>query len=213
MAATSHHSSYHYVVDEPLLRTIVAEIQAAITGAEVRLFGSRAHVNRKARFRSRSLGHGARRLAGPPWPWRISPSLRKTAGVSISSRPQKRPQSLAAAQLARAASLHPRSPVAVPDTARSRCCHLTLHPSQSVHPVCRVAGIRWLGCDAITSPPSPTAPMSAIAGRPASIETSLCAECSRRSPLAGTASCSPSPPAPVKHPSPFQIIWKLFRAR
>ena len=42
IAATSHHSSYHYVVDEPLLRTIAAEIQAAIPGAEVRLFGSRA---------------------------------------------------------------------------------------------------------------------------------------------------------------------------
>jgi predicted nucleotidyltransferase len=35
-------SSYHYVVDEPLLRTITAEIQATIPGAEVRLFGSRA---------------------------------------------------------------------------------------------------------------------------------------------------------------------------
>jgi hypothetical protein len=35
-------SSYHYVVDEPLLRTIAAEIQAAIPGAQVRLFGSRA---------------------------------------------------------------------------------------------------------------------------------------------------------------------------
>lgn len=42
MAASSRRSSYHYVVDEPLLRTIAAEIQAAIPGAEVRLFGSRA---------------------------------------------------------------------------------------------------------------------------------------------------------------------------
>ena len=32
----------HYVVDEPLLGTIAAEIQASIPGAEVRLFGSRA---------------------------------------------------------------------------------------------------------------------------------------------------------------------------
>lgn len=42
MAASSRPSSYRYVVDEPLLRTIAAEIQAAIPGAEVRLFGSRA---------------------------------------------------------------------------------------------------------------------------------------------------------------------------
>ena len=42
MAASSRTSSYHYVVDEPLLRTITAEIQAAIPGAEVWLFGSRA---------------------------------------------------------------------------------------------------------------------------------------------------------------------------
>ena len=42
MSAISRPSSYHYVVDEPLLRTIAAEIQAAIPGAEVRLFGSRA---------------------------------------------------------------------------------------------------------------------------------------------------------------------------
>ncbi|WP_411875811.1 nucleotidyltransferase domain-containing protein [Vulcanococcus limneticus] len=42
MAASSRSSSYHYVVDEPLLRTITAEIQAAIPGAEVLLFGSRA---------------------------------------------------------------------------------------------------------------------------------------------------------------------------
>ena len=42
MSATASSSSYHYVVDEPLLRTIAAEIQAAIPGAEVRLFGSRA---------------------------------------------------------------------------------------------------------------------------------------------------------------------------
>jgi predicted nucleotidyltransferase len=42
MRATSRPSSYTYVVDEPLLRTIAAEIQAAIPGAEVRLLGSRA---------------------------------------------------------------------------------------------------------------------------------------------------------------------------
>ncbi|WP_295534582.1 nucleotidyltransferase domain-containing protein [Synechococcus sp. UW140] len=42
MSASARPSSYHYVVDEPLLRTITAEIQAAIPGAEVRLFGSRA---------------------------------------------------------------------------------------------------------------------------------------------------------------------------
>ena len=42
MAGSSRPSSYHDVVDEPLLRTIAAEIQAAIPGAEVRLFGSRA---------------------------------------------------------------------------------------------------------------------------------------------------------------------------
>lgn len=42
MVASSRPSGYTYVVDEPLLRTITAEIQAAIPGAEVRLFGSRA---------------------------------------------------------------------------------------------------------------------------------------------------------------------------
>jgi predicted nucleotidyltransferase len=42
MSSTASPSGYHYVVDEPLLRTIAAEIQAAIPGAEVRLFGSRA---------------------------------------------------------------------------------------------------------------------------------------------------------------------------
>lgn len=42
MSALVRPSSYHYVVDEPLLRTIAAEILAAIPGAEVRLFGSRA---------------------------------------------------------------------------------------------------------------------------------------------------------------------------
>lgn len=42
MTSTARPNSYHYVVDEPLLRTIAAEIQAAIPGAEVRLFGSRA---------------------------------------------------------------------------------------------------------------------------------------------------------------------------
>jgi len=42
MSASARPSSYSYVVDEPLLRTIAAEIQVAIPGAEVRLFGSRA---------------------------------------------------------------------------------------------------------------------------------------------------------------------------
>ncbi|MCP9773250.1 nucleotidyltransferase domain-containing protein [Synechococcus sp. Tobar12-5m-g] len=42
MTASARPSSTSYVVDEPLLRTIAAEIQAAIPGAEVRLFGSRA---------------------------------------------------------------------------------------------------------------------------------------------------------------------------
>jgi len=42
MSAVSRPSSYHYVVDEPLLLTIAAEIEEAIPGAEVRLFGSRA---------------------------------------------------------------------------------------------------------------------------------------------------------------------------
>jgi len=42
MATSPRPSSYHYVVDEPMLRTIAAEIQAAIPGAQVRLFGSRA---------------------------------------------------------------------------------------------------------------------------------------------------------------------------
>jgi predicted nucleotidyltransferase len=38
MTASTRPSSYHYVVDEPLSRTITAEIQAAIPGAEVRLY-------------------------------------------------------------------------------------------------------------------------------------------------------------------------------
>jgi predicted nucleotidyltransferase len=42
LAASARSSSNHDVMDEPLLRTIAAEIQAAIPGAEVRLFGSRA---------------------------------------------------------------------------------------------------------------------------------------------------------------------------
>jgi hypothetical protein len=42
MSTTASPYGYHYVVDEPLLRTIAAEIQASIPGAEVRLFGSRA---------------------------------------------------------------------------------------------------------------------------------------------------------------------------
>jgi len=47
MSASARPSSYSYVVDEPLLRTIAAEIQAAIPGAEVRLFGSRARGNER----------------------------------------------------------------------------------------------------------------------------------------------------------------------
>ena len=42
MTASARPSIYHYMVDELLLHTIAAEIQAAIPGAEVRLFGSRA---------------------------------------------------------------------------------------------------------------------------------------------------------------------------
>ena len=42
MTPSARPSSTSYVVDEPLLRTIAAEIQATIPGAEVRLFGSRA---------------------------------------------------------------------------------------------------------------------------------------------------------------------------
>ncbi|MCP9784590.1 nucleotidyltransferase domain-containing protein [Cyanobium sp. WKJ7-Wakatipu] len=42
MTPTARPCSYSYVVDEPLLHTIAAEIQAVIPGAEVRLFGSRA---------------------------------------------------------------------------------------------------------------------------------------------------------------------------
>lgn len=38
MSATASPSGYQYVVDEPLLRTIADEIQAAIPGAEVRLY-------------------------------------------------------------------------------------------------------------------------------------------------------------------------------
>jgi len=38
MSASASPSSYSYVVDEPLLRTIAAEIQEAIQGAEVHLY-------------------------------------------------------------------------------------------------------------------------------------------------------------------------------
>ena len=38
MSASARPSSTSYVVDEPLLRTIAAEIQAVIPGAEVRLY-------------------------------------------------------------------------------------------------------------------------------------------------------------------------------
>ena len=48
MTSTTRPSSTSYVVDEPLLRTIAAEIQAAIPGAEVRLFfGSRARCTER----------------------------------------------------------------------------------------------------------------------------------------------------------------------
>ena len=48
MIPTARPSSTSYVVDEPLLRTITAEIQAAIPGAEVRLFfGSRARCTER----------------------------------------------------------------------------------------------------------------------------------------------------------------------
>lgn len=42
MTASARPTSYYYAVDETLLRTIAAEIQAAIPAAEVWLFGSRA---------------------------------------------------------------------------------------------------------------------------------------------------------------------------
>ena len=48
MTPTARTSSTSYVVDEPLLRTIAAEIQAAIPGAEVCLFfGSRARCTER----------------------------------------------------------------------------------------------------------------------------------------------------------------------
>ena len=48
MTSTARASSTSYVVDEPLLRTIAAEIQAAIPGAEVCLFfGSRARYTER----------------------------------------------------------------------------------------------------------------------------------------------------------------------
>ena len=47
MTPSARPSSTSYVVDEPLLRTIAAEIQATIPGAEVRLFGSRARGNER----------------------------------------------------------------------------------------------------------------------------------------------------------------------
>jgi predicted nucleotidyltransferase len=43
MTASARPSNYHYEMEAPLLRTIAAEIQAAIPGAEVRLFGSSVH--------------------------------------------------------------------------------------------------------------------------------------------------------------------------
>lgn len=42
MTPTARPSSTSHVVDEPLLHKIAAKIQAANSGAEVRLFGSRA---------------------------------------------------------------------------------------------------------------------------------------------------------------------------
>ena len=47
MTASVRPSSTSYVVDEPLLRTIASEIQAAIPGAEVHLFSSRARGNER----------------------------------------------------------------------------------------------------------------------------------------------------------------------
>ena len=48
MTPTVRASSTSYVVDEPLLRTIAAEIQAAIPGAEVCLFfGSRSRYTER----------------------------------------------------------------------------------------------------------------------------------------------------------------------
>ena len=48
MTPTVRVFSTSYVVDEPLLRTITAEIQATIPGAEVRLFfGSRARCTER----------------------------------------------------------------------------------------------------------------------------------------------------------------------
>jgi len=47
MTPSARPSSTSYVVNEPLLRTIAAEIQATIPGAEVRLFGSRARGNER----------------------------------------------------------------------------------------------------------------------------------------------------------------------
>ncbi|MCX5961221.1 MAG: nucleotidyltransferase domain-containing protein [Cyanobacteria bacterium] len=64
MATSSRPSSYHYVVDEPLLRTIAAEIQAAIPGAQVRLFGSRARgTERPCHSRFEETGDLCRKLA------------------------------------------------------------------------------------------------------------------------------------------------------
>jgi hypothetical protein len=55
MTPTARPSSYSYVVDEPLLCTIAAEIQAAIPGAEVRLYSC-----------GEACGYGSR--AHPQWP-------------------------------------------------------------------------------------------------------------------------------------------------
>jgi predicted nucleotidyltransferase len=47
MSTTARPSRHQYAVDEALLSTIAAEIQTAIPGAEVRLFGSRALGNHR----------------------------------------------------------------------------------------------------------------------------------------------------------------------
>jgi len=63
MTASVRPSCYHYVVDEPLLRSIAAEIQAAIPGAEVRLYRCAQARRlprprrRPARFRPGSAGN------------------------------------------------------------------------------------------------------------------------------------------------------------
>lgn len=61
MAASSRPSPHHYVVDESLLRTIAAENQAAIPGAEVRLTVPDAWL--ASHSRSEETGDLSRKLA------------------------------------------------------------------------------------------------------------------------------------------------------